>query len=100
MKDESYGPAERNRLDVYFPLEEKPGGYPVVLYVHGGGFFSGDKGWSEKVLARCNDNTYSNADPLTQVLGECGILLCAAWFCHGSRKSSTSPACRLPWRGR
>ncbi|GKZ74154.1 hypothetical protein AnigIFM60653_002023 [Aspergillus niger] len=48
VKDESYGPAERNRLDVYFPLEEKPGGYPVVLYVHGGGFFSGDKGWSEK----------------------------------------------------
>ncbi|KAI2829223.1 hypothetical protein CBS147343_8545 [Aspergillus niger] len=51
VKDESYGPAERNRLDVYFPLEEKPGGYPVVLYVHGGGFFSGDKGWSEKCWA-------------------------------------------------
>ncbi|GAQ44844.1 alpha/beta hydrolase [Aspergillus tubingensis] len=48
VKDEQYGPAERNRLDVYFPAEEKPGGHPVVLFVHGGGFFSGDKGWSEK----------------------------------------------------
>ncbi|GES60115.1 alpha/beta-hydrolase [Aspergillus terreus] len=50
VKDERYGPAERNQLDVYFPLDEREG-KPVVLFVHGGGFFSGDKGWSEKCWA-------------------------------------------------
>ena len=48
IRDERYGPAERNRLDIFFPLS-KLAGKPVVLFVHGGGFFSGDKGWSEKV---------------------------------------------------
>jgi acetyl esterase/lipase len=48
IRDERYGPAERNRLDVFFPLS-KEAENPVLLFVHGGGFFSGDKGWSEKV---------------------------------------------------
>ena len=48
IRDEIYGPAERNRLDVYVP-PSSDAGKPVVLFVHGGGFFSGDKGWSEKV---------------------------------------------------
>ena len=48
IRDERYGPAERNRLDVFIPLS-KEAGRPVLLFVHGGGFFSGDKGWSEKV---------------------------------------------------
>ncbi|GKZ35529.1 hypothetical protein AbraIFM66950_006191 [Aspergillus brasiliensis] len=51
LKDEQYGPDERNQLDVYFPLVGKPSGNPVVLFVHGGGFFSGNKGWSEKCWA-------------------------------------------------
>ncbi|KAL2825774.1 Alpha/Beta hydrolase protein [Aspergillus cavernicola] len=50
IRDERYGPAERNRLDVYFPLDKETG-KPVLLFVHGGGFFSGDKGWSEKCWA-------------------------------------------------
>jgi acetyl esterase/lipase len=33
---------------VFFPLS-KEAEKPVLLFVHGGGFFSGDKGWSEKV---------------------------------------------------
>jgi acetyl esterase/lipase len=33
---------------VFFPLS-KEAENPVLLFVHGGGFFSGDKGWSEKV---------------------------------------------------
>ncbi|KAH8782319.1 Alpha/Beta hydrolase protein [Hyaloscypha sp. PMI_1271] len=50
IRDERYGPAERNRLDVFFPLS-KEAERPVLLFVHGGGFFSGDKGWSEKCWA-------------------------------------------------
>ena len=48
IKDERYGPAERNRLDIFVPLDQSSD-KPVLLFVHGGGFFSGDKGWSEKV---------------------------------------------------
>lgn len=48
VRDQRYGPADRNHLDVFFPLDKRA--YkPVLLFVHGGGFFSGDKGWSEKV---------------------------------------------------
>lgn len=51
IRHESYGPDERNKLDIFFPsapTKTKPG-RAVLLYVHGGGFFSGDKDWSSKV---------------------------------------------------
>lgn len=48
VRDEVYGPADRNRLDVYLPNDDATG-KPVMMYVHGGGFFSGAKDWSEKV---------------------------------------------------
>lgn len=54
VKDEVYGPAERNRLDIYFPLNDKREKIPVILFVHGGGFFSGGKEWSEKVCSFCD----------------------------------------------
>ena len=41
-RDVKYGPAERNRLDV-FVAETAGGARPVLLYVHGGGFVRGDK---------------------------------------------------------
>jgi acetyl esterase/lipase len=41
-RDAKYGPAERNRLDV-FAAEGAGGTRPVLLYVHGGGFMRGDK---------------------------------------------------------
>lgn len=47
ISDEVYGPHDRNRLDVYVPSStatEKP----VLVFIHGGGFFSGDKAWSAK----------------------------------------------------
>ncbi|EIM91214.1 alpha/beta-hydrolase [Stereum hirsutum FP-91666 SS1] len=50
VKDVRYGPADRNFLDVYVPLSGSPG-KAVIIFVHGGGFFSGDKAWSDKVYA-------------------------------------------------
>ncbi|KAK9771618.1 hypothetical protein SCAR479_11689 [Seiridium cardinale] len=47
IRDEAYGPAERNRLDVYLPKGDDAG-KTVMMYVHGGGFFGGAKDWSEK----------------------------------------------------
>ena len=38
----AYGPFSRNVLDVYLPTDVS-GPTPVVVYVHGGGFSSGDK---------------------------------------------------------
>ncbi len=40
QRDLRYGPAERQRLDVYAPLGDSKG---LVVYVHGGGFVGGDK---------------------------------------------------------
>lgn len=39
--DISYGPHERNRLDLYLAKSEKP--TPLIVYIHGGGFVGGDK---------------------------------------------------------
>lgn len=36
-----FGPAERQKYDVYMP--EKPGKYPLIVRVHGGGWFMGDR---------------------------------------------------------
>ncbi len=41
-RDEKYGPAERNRLDVFEPAR-KGEPRPVLLFVHGGAFTGGDK---------------------------------------------------------
>ncbi|HLV01420.1 MAG TPA: alpha/beta hydrolase [Acidobacteriota bacterium] len=40
-RDITYGPHERNKLDLYLAESEKPA--PLVLFIHGGGFFRGDK---------------------------------------------------------
>ncbi|KAM0752590.1 alpha/beta-hydrolase [Meredithblackwellia eburnea MCA 4105] len=50
VTDVKYGDKDRNFLDVFYPTEG-PSGKPVLMYVHGGGFFSGDKAWSDKVYA-------------------------------------------------
>jgi triacylglycerol lipase len=41
-RDIGYGPADRNRLDV-FAAEEASGARPVLIFVHGGGFTGGNK---------------------------------------------------------
>ena len=41
-KDVSYGPHEKNKLDVYVPKSDKP--LPLVVWIHGGGWQGGNKG--------------------------------------------------------
>jgi triacylglycerol lipase len=41
-RDLRYGPADRNRLDIFEP-KAGASGAPVLLFVHGGGFVQGDK---------------------------------------------------------
>jgi triacylglycerol lipase len=41
-RDVKYGPADRNRLDVFTPEAASPS-RPVLIFVHGGGFVRGDK---------------------------------------------------------
>ncbi|MET0869079.1 MAG: alpha/beta hydrolase [Pseudorhodoplanes sp.] len=41
-RDIAYGPAERNRLDV-FTAKDATGTRPVLIFVHGGGFTGGNK---------------------------------------------------------
>jgi acetyl esterase/lipase len=42
-RDMRYGPADRNRLDVFEPAKSTAGKRPVLVFVHGGGFIMGDK---------------------------------------------------------
>jgi acetyl esterase/lipase len=41
-RDLKYGPAERNRLDVFMP-QATTSGRPVLVFLHGGAFIGGDK---------------------------------------------------------
>jgi acetyl esterase/lipase len=41
-RDLKYGPAERNRLDVFMP-QNVTSGRPVLIFVHGGAFIGGNK---------------------------------------------------------
>jgi len=40
-RDSSYGPHERNKLDVWLAKSEKPA--PLLIFIHGGGWAGGDK---------------------------------------------------------
>jgi triacylglycerol lipase len=42
-RDLRYGPADRNRLDVFEPAGAAGAKRPVLVFVHGGGFIMGDK---------------------------------------------------------
>jgi len=42
-RDVTYGPAARNRLDVFTADPASVGAKPVLIFVHGGGFVAGDK---------------------------------------------------------
>jgi len=43
LMDLAYGPAERQKLDVYLPDRSAPGGAPILVMVHGGAWMFGKK---------------------------------------------------------
>src|SRR4051812_16642855 len=54
-RDVSYGPHERNVMDLYLPDTAKAGPRPLVVCIHGGGWAGGDKrvyAWLGEALAR------------------------------------------------
>ena len=43
VNDLAYGDGELNKFDLYLPADKTHDGYGLVVYLHGGGFTSGDK---------------------------------------------------------
>ena len=46
-----YGDGEANKFDLYLPKDSSKGAYGLVIYLHAGGFTSGDKADDEGMLA-------------------------------------------------
>jgi acetyl esterase/lipase len=79
LADLPYGPAARQRVDVYLPAAAPPGGAPILVMVHGGAWMFGDKtslgvvghklehwsahGW---IFVSVNNRLLPEADPLRQ----------------------------------
>jgi len=54
VRNAPYGPHERNVLDVWLPRSGGPA--PLVIFIHGGGFYGGDKtGYRPVILTECLD---------------------------------------------
>lgn len=49
--DLSYGEGEANRFDLYLPKDDTRDSYGLVVYLHAGGFTTGDKSDDEKMLS-------------------------------------------------
>lgn len=49
--DISYGKAESNKFDLYLPKDNSKKNYGLVVYIHAGGFTSGDKSDDKGMLA-------------------------------------------------
>lgn len=50
-KDISYGDGEANKFDLYVPANRGKESYGLAVYLHAGGFTSGDKAGDEKMLS-------------------------------------------------
>lgn len=50
-KDISYGEGEANKFDLYVPADGRKESYGLVVYLHAGGFTSGDKSGDAEMLA-------------------------------------------------
>ena len=73
--DLSYGDGEANKFDLYLPKDNTKESYGLVVYLHAGGFTSGDKTDDKEMLAWLCSKGYV----------ACGMLYCAdgyvtAWF--------------------
>ena len=51
MTDVSYGEGQANKFDLYLPKDASKDTYGLVIYLHAGGFTSGDKSGDENMLA-------------------------------------------------
>ena len=49
--DLSYGEKESNRFDMYLPHDQTKKHYGLVVYLHAGGFTSGDKSGDKDILS-------------------------------------------------
>src|SRR5689334_12091608 len=60
VKNEKYGPHERNVLDLWKAKSEGP--TPLVVFIHGGGFLVGHKEYVKaELIRRCRENGISVA---------------------------------------
>ena len=50
-EDISYGDGELNKFDLYLPKDDSKESYGLVVYLHAGGFTSGDKKYDRNMLA-------------------------------------------------
>lgn len=48
--DLSYGPKEANKFDLYLPADKTKESYGLVVYLHAGGFTTGDKAGDKDIL--------------------------------------------------
>ncbi len=78
--DIAYGPHERNKLDFWKADSDTP--TPIVVFIHGGGFVSGDKGQASKDKIRTDclaakvsyasiNYRYRTTAPIQDVLRDC-----------------------------
>jgi len=95
--DVSYGPHERNKLDLYLVDSKTP--TPLVLYIHGGGFRGGDKsslnmaelrafhreGWSVAAI----NYRFTNVIPAPGQYLDCGRAL--QFIRHNAEKWNIDP---------
>lgn len=51
-KDISYGELASNKFDMYVPKDNTKGNYGLVVYLHAGGFTSGDKANNQSVYSQ------------------------------------------------
>jgi len=51
VADLSYGEGEANKFDLYLPADDSKENYGLVVYLHSGGFTTGDKSYDEPTLA-------------------------------------------------
>ena len=87
--DLSYGPEEANKFDLYLPADDTRETYGLVVYLHAGGFTSGDKSGDAGMLQWLCAKGYVAA----------GINYTPTPTCTPSRWRSGT-ASRMSWRRR